>query len=340
MRATVIGSATSVCMLVARTASPVPRAGMGRRRQGHRRSVSAPISNGSSTAPNQARAAARLRSARSAAATIAEASSRMASAAPCHRHGRGRATAGSLAWPESNPRRSLPRRSQRTGGRATRRTCAGTKISWPAPRVLSAAHFARHDPPRVQRRPPAAEKIGAETNEEALCALAEAAVFLAAAPKSNAAARAFFADRDEFRRTKPLPVPGHLRPAAKTDVRAPSGRSGAGAIADMPAQASCGRGPSLVRTKRRGREAQISGSLREHEGASPGREPAGTVGSSSAGHRRACQSGSVSLEQLRARSGVRPVSEPRRGIRPQGSPGQGHTTCTGVSRSVVVPSPS
>ena len=62
----------------------------------------------------------------------------------------------------------------------------------------------------------AVEKIGAETNDEGLYALAQAAAFLAASPKSAAAGRAFFAARDELRARGPRPVPGHLRPAAKT----------------------------------------------------------------------------------------------------------------------------
>ena len=62
----------------------------------------------------------------------------------------------------------------------------------------------------------AVEKIGAETNDEGLYALAQAAVFLAASPKSAAAGRAFFAARDELRAHGPRPVPGHLRPAART----------------------------------------------------------------------------------------------------------------------------
>jgi len=62
----------------------------------------------------------------------------------------------------------------------------------------------------------AVEKIGAETNDEGLYALAQAAVFLAASPKSAAAGRAYFAARDELRAHGPRPVPGHLRPAAKT----------------------------------------------------------------------------------------------------------------------------
>ena len=62
----------------------------------------------------------------------------------------------------------------------------------------------------------AVEKIGAETNDEGLYALAQTATFLAASPKSAAAGRAFFAARDELRAHGPRPVPGHLRPAAKT----------------------------------------------------------------------------------------------------------------------------
>jgi len=62
----------------------------------------------------------------------------------------------------------------------------------------------------------AVEKIGAETNDEGLYALAQTAVFLAASPKSAAAGRAFFGARDELRAHGPYPVPGHLRPAAKT----------------------------------------------------------------------------------------------------------------------------
>jgi putative ATPase len=62
----------------------------------------------------------------------------------------------------------------------------------------------------------AVEKIGAETNDEGLYALAQAAVFLAASPKSAAAGRAFLAARDELRSGGPRPVPGHLRAAART----------------------------------------------------------------------------------------------------------------------------
>jgi putative ATPase len=62
----------------------------------------------------------------------------------------------------------------------------------------------------------AVEKIGAETNDEGLYALAQAAAFLAASPKSAASGRAFFAVRDELRARGPRPVPGHLRPAART----------------------------------------------------------------------------------------------------------------------------
>ena len=62
----------------------------------------------------------------------------------------------------------------------------------------------------------AVEKIGAETNDEGLYALAQTAIFLAASPKSAAAGRAYFAARDELRAAGPRPVPGHLRPAART----------------------------------------------------------------------------------------------------------------------------
>ena len=62
----------------------------------------------------------------------------------------------------------------------------------------------------------AVEKIGAETNDEGLYALAQATAFLATSPKSAASGRAFFAARDELRARGPRPVPGHLRPAAKT----------------------------------------------------------------------------------------------------------------------------
>lgn len=62
----------------------------------------------------------------------------------------------------------------------------------------------------------AVEKIGAETNDEGLYALAQAAVFLAVAPKSPAAGRAFFAAREVVRAGGTRPVPGHLRPVART----------------------------------------------------------------------------------------------------------------------------
>lgn len=62
----------------------------------------------------------------------------------------------------------------------------------------------------------AVERIGAETNDEGLYALAQGTAFLASAPKSPAAGRAFFAARDVVRSEGTLPVPGHLRPAAKT----------------------------------------------------------------------------------------------------------------------------
>jgi putative ATPase len=62
----------------------------------------------------------------------------------------------------------------------------------------------------------AVEKIGAETNDEGLYALAQATVFLARAPKDATAGRAFFAARDAVRTEGTRPVPSHLRPTAKT----------------------------------------------------------------------------------------------------------------------------
>jgi putative ATPase len=62
----------------------------------------------------------------------------------------------------------------------------------------------------------AVEKIGAETNDEGLYALGQATVFLAEAPKSARAGRAFFAAREVVRAEGTRPVPPHLRPAAKT----------------------------------------------------------------------------------------------------------------------------
>jgi putative ATPase len=62
----------------------------------------------------------------------------------------------------------------------------------------------------------AVEKIGAETNDEGLYALAQATTALAVFPKSSAAGRAYFAARDELRANGSLPVPGYLRPSAKT----------------------------------------------------------------------------------------------------------------------------
>ncbi len=62
----------------------------------------------------------------------------------------------------------------------------------------------------------AVEKIGAETNDEGLYALAQATVFLAEAPKDAAAGRGFFAARDAVRGEGSRPVPSHLRPAART----------------------------------------------------------------------------------------------------------------------------
>jgi putative ATPase len=62
----------------------------------------------------------------------------------------------------------------------------------------------------------AVERIGAETNDEGLYALAQATAFLATAPKSPAAGRAFFAAREVVRAEGTRPVPGHLRPVART----------------------------------------------------------------------------------------------------------------------------
>ena len=62
----------------------------------------------------------------------------------------------------------------------------------------------------------AVEKIGAETNDEGLYALAQATVFLAEAPKDASAGRAFFAARETVRTEGSRPVPAHLRPAART----------------------------------------------------------------------------------------------------------------------------
>jgi putative ATPase len=62
----------------------------------------------------------------------------------------------------------------------------------------------------------AVEKIGAETNDEGLYALAQATVHLARAPKDASSGRAFFAAREAVRTEGTRPVPSHLRPAAKT----------------------------------------------------------------------------------------------------------------------------
>ena len=62
----------------------------------------------------------------------------------------------------------------------------------------------------------AVEKIGAETNDEGLYALAEATVFLARAAKDASAGRAYFTAREAVRSEGTRPVPSHLRPAAKT----------------------------------------------------------------------------------------------------------------------------
>jgi putative ATPase len=62
----------------------------------------------------------------------------------------------------------------------------------------------------------AVEKIGAETNDEGLYALAQATVLLARAPKDPTAGRGFFAARAAVREEGTRPVPPHLRPAART----------------------------------------------------------------------------------------------------------------------------
>ena len=62
----------------------------------------------------------------------------------------------------------------------------------------------------------AVEKIGAETNDEGIYALAQATVFLARAPKDASSGRAFFKAREVVRSEGTRPVPSHLRPAAKT----------------------------------------------------------------------------------------------------------------------------
>jgi putative ATPase len=62
----------------------------------------------------------------------------------------------------------------------------------------------------------AVEKIGAETNDEGLYALAQATVFLARAPKDPSAGRGFFAMRELLRAEGTRPVPAHLRPGART----------------------------------------------------------------------------------------------------------------------------
>jgi putative ATPase len=62
----------------------------------------------------------------------------------------------------------------------------------------------------------AVERIGAETNDEGLYALAQATVFLAEAPKDASAGRAFFTAREVVRGEGSRPVPPHLRPVART----------------------------------------------------------------------------------------------------------------------------
>jgi putative ATPase len=114
----------------------------------------------------------------------------------------------------------------------------------------------------------AVEKIGAETNDEGLYALAQAAVFLAASPKSAAAGRGFFAARDELRAHGPRPVPGHLRPAAKTYRNPHDEADGAIAQAYLPRGASGG----WYRPTEEGAEAGIKARMAERR-ARRGRPP-------------------------------------------------------------------
>jgi putative ATPase len=114
----------------------------------------------------------------------------------------------------------------------------------------------------------AVEKIGAETNDEGLYALAQTAVFLAASPKSAAAGRAFFAAREELRAHGPRPVPGHLRPAAKT-YRNP--HDAADAAADQ-AYLPRGIAGGWYQPSEEGQEAGIKARMAERE-ARRGRPP-------------------------------------------------------------------
>ncbi len=95
----------------------------------------------------------------------------------------------------------------------------------------------------------AVEKIGAETNDEGLYALAQATVFLAEAPKDPSAGRGFFSAREAVRGEGTRPVPSHLRPAAKTYRNPHDDPAGAATQAYLP------RGMEVRRFVRRSRAA-------------------------------------------------------------------------------------
>jgi len=105
----------------------------------------------------------------------------------------------------------------------------------------------------------AVEKIGAETNDEGLYALAQAATFLAAAPKSPSAGRAFFAARDLVRGEGTRPVPGHLRATAKT-YRNPHDDP---AAVDQPYLPKTLRGRRFYEPREAGDEATIRARMEE-----------------------------------------------------------------------------
>ncbi len=107
----------------------------------------------------------------------------------------------------------------------------------------------------------AVEKIGAETNDEGLYALAQVAAFLAASPKSAASGRAFFAVRDELRSGGPRPVPGHLRPAAKTYRNPHDEADGAADQAYLPR----GLGGGWYQPTEEGAEAGITARMAERK---------------------------------------------------------------------------
>ncbi len=118
----------------------------------------------------------------------------------------------------------------------------------------------------------AVEKIGAETNDEGLYALAQAAVFLAASPKSAAAGRGYFAARDELRADGPRPVPGHLRPAAKTYRNPHDAADGAGDQAYLPRGVAGG----WYEPTGEGQEAEVAARMAERKARR--REPPRTNG--------------------------------------------------------------